>query len=205
MKTSHHSASASVSLYRYTKALSVALGYRDALTRKHSERVLALSLGVGEHCGLTCDEMETLWVAAAFHDIGKIGIPDAVLLKPGRLDRVELECMRGHPGIGQHILLATDLDGAETIAHVIRHHHEHFDGSGYPDQISGEHIPIAARIIAITDSYDAMAVTRPYREAKGHAEIVDILHSESDAKYDPDLTRMFLQFIETSQLKTQLA
>jgi response regulator RpfG family c-di-GMP phosphodiesterase len=200
--TSH---AAFISLYRYTKALSVALDYRDTMTRMHSERVLALSLGVGEHCGLTCDELETLRVAAAFHDIGKIGIPDAVLLKPERLDRVEWECMQRHSEIGQQILLATDLDGAETAARVIRHHHEHFDGSGYPDRISGELIPIAARIIAITDSYDAMAVTRSYHAAKGHAVITGTLRAESGTKYDPDLLGMFLQFIESSPLKTALA
>lgn len=194
-----------ISLYRYTKALSVALDYRDTLTRMHSERVVALSLGLGEHCGLTQGELETLRVAATFHDIGKIGIPDAVLLKPTRLDRAEWACMQRHSEIGQQILLATDLDGAETAAQVIRHHHEHFDGSGYPDRISGEQIPIAARIISITDSYDAMAVTRAYHAAKGHAVIEGTLRSESGTKYDPDLLGMFLQFIESSPLKTSLA
>lgn len=193
-----------VSLYRYTKALSVALDYRDTLTRLHSERVVALSMGMGEHCGLTEDELETLRVAATFHDVGKIGIPDAVLLKPGRLDRTEWECMQRHAEIGQQIMLATDLDGAETAARVIRHHHEHFDGLGYPDRISGEQIPIAARIIAITDSYDAMAVTRSYHAAKGHVLIGETLRAESGTKYDPDLLRVFLRYIETSALKTQL-
>lgn len=194
-----------ISLYRYTKALSVALGHRDAMTRMHSDRVVALSLGMGAHCGLASDELETLRVAAAFHDIGKIGIPDAVLLKPNHLERAERDCMQKHSEIGQEILLATDLDGAETAAQVIRHHHEHFDGAGYPDKLSGEQIPIAARIIAITDSYDAMAVTRSYHAAKGHAVIVEILRSESGTKHDPELSRMFLQYIETSPLKTRIA
>ena len=194
-----------VSLYRYTKALSVALGYRDTMTRMHSERVVALSLSLGEHCGLTDDELETLRVAATFHDIGKIGIPDAILLKPGRLDRTEWECMQRHAEIGQQIMLATDLDGAETAARAIRHHHEHFDGLGYPDQISGQQIPIAARIIAITDSYDAMAVTRSYHAALGHSVIGEILRVQSGTKYDPDLLHTFLRYIETSALKTRLA
>ena len=194
-----------ISLYRYTKALSVALGYRDTMTRMHSDRVVALSLGMGAHCGLAGDELETLRVAAAFHDIGKIGVPDAVLLKPNRLECAEWESMQRHSEIGQEILLSTDLDGAETAAQVIRHHHEHFDGAGYPDKLSGEQIPIAARIIAITDSYDAMAVTRCYHAAKGHAAIIETLQSESGAKHDPELSRLFLQYIETSPLKTQLA
>ena len=113
--------------------------------------------------------------------------------------------MQRHSEIGQQILLATDLEGAELAARVVRHHHEHFDGAGYPDQLIGEQIPIAARIIAITDSYDAMAVTRSYHAAKGHAVIAGILRAESGSKYDPELSRVFLHFIETSPLKTQLA
>lgn len=192
-------------LHRYTKALSVALGYRDSLTRMHSDRVVALSLGMGEYCGLTGDEMDTLRVAAAFHDIGKIGIPDAVLLKPDRHDLAERACMQQHPEIGQQILLATEMDGVDLAARVVRHHHEHFDGAGYPDELSGEQIPIAARIIAITDSYDAMAATRAYHAARGHSLIIDTLQAESGTKHDPELVRQFTGYIETSPLRTLLA
>lgn len=192
-------------LHRYTKALSVALGYRDNLTRMHSDRVVALSLGMGAHCGLTGDELDTLRVGAAFHDIGKIGIPDAVLLKPDRHDPAERACMQQHSEIGQQILLATEMDGVDLAAKVVRHHHEHFDGAGYPDELCGEQIPIAARIIAITDSYDAMAVTRAYHVARGHTLIIDTLQAESGTKHDPELVRRFTSYIETSPLRTQLA
>lgn len=194
-----------VSLYKYTKALSVALGYRDRLTRLHSDRVLALSLAMGTHCGLTADELEALRVGAAFHDIGKIGIPDHVLLKPAKLDETDWTIMRRHSEIGQQILLATDLEGASSAALAIRHHHEYFNGEGYPDRLRGEQIPIAARIISIADSYDAMAVARAYHRARKHTDIVEILRSESGVKHDPELTRLFLEFIESSSLKTQLA
>lgn len=191
-------------LYKYTKALSVALGYRDQLTRLHSDRVLALSVEMGLHCGLSASEIDALRIGAAFHDIGKIGIPDDVLLKPGKLDPAEWQCMQGHSEIGEQILLSTDLKGAKSAALAIRHHHEHFNGTGYPDRLRGEKIPLAARIISITDSYDAMAVTRSYHAAKKHGEIIAILRAESGEKHDPELTRLFLDFIEGSSLKTQL-
>ena len=139
-------------IYQYTKALMVALGYRDNMTRLHSERVLSLSEAMGAACGLFGQELLTLKIGAAFHDIGKIGIPDGVLLKPGRLDAAEWELMRRHSDIVQKILLSTGLAGAEAAALVIRHHHEHFDGNGYPDGLAGEEIPLASRIIAIVDS-----------------------------------------------------
>src|SRR3990167_3639028 len=139
-------------LYKYTKALSVALGYRDQLTRLHSDRVLALSVEMGLHCGLSASEIDALRIGAAFHDIGKIGIPDDVLLKPGKLDPAEWQCMQGHSEIGEQILLSTDLKGAKSAALAIRHHHEHFNGTGYPDRLRGEKIPLAARIIHFTQT-----------------------------------------------------
>lgn len=193
-----------ISLQKYTKALSVALGYRDQLTRLHSDRVLALSVEMGVHCALSGAEIDALRIGAVFHDIGKIGIPDRVLFKPAKLDQTEWECMKRHSEIGQQILLSTDLKGAQSAALAIRHHHEHFNGRGYPDGLVGEQIPLAARIIAITDSYDAMAVTRVYHGARNHREIVATLRAESGTKHDPEMMRIFLNFIEGSSLKTEL-
>ncbi len=150
------------SLLKYTKALSVALGYRDLLTRLHSERVRGLSAAIGKSCGLSRKEFNTLNIAASFHDIGKIGIPDHILLKPSKLDEDEWQIMKQHSEIGEKIILSIDLEGAPQAARLIRHHHEHYDGRGYPDKLSGEDIPICSRIISIADSYDAMAVTRSY-------------------------------------------
>lgn len=188
-------------IYRYTKALMVALGYRDKMTRMHSERVLLLSEALGAACGLSRQEQFALKIGAAFHDIGKIGIADSVLLKPGQLDDDEWNSMRQHCDIGQQILLSTGLAGAEEAALVIRHHHEHFDGGGYPDRLAGDGIPIAARIVAIADSYDAMAVTRAYHAARGHAEILAIMRTESGVKHDPQLLQQFFAIIEDSPLK----
>jgi HD-GYP domain-containing protein (c-di-GMP phosphodiesterase class II) len=188
-------------LYTYTKALSVALGYRDLLTGLHSERVLGLSEAIGARCGLSKKELCILTIAASLHDIGKIGIPDHILLKPSQLDEAERETIRRHSEIGQRIMAATELEGAQQASLVIRHHHEHYNGLGYPDSLSGEEISICSRIISIADSYDAMAVTRSYHHAKTHLEIMAILHKETGEKHDPELMRIFCEIIESSKFK----
>ena len=188
-------------LYTYTKALSVALGYRDLLTQRHSERVESLSEDIGMRCGLSGNEINILKIAASFHDIGKIGIPDHILLKPAQFDEAEWREIKQHSEIGERILASTELEGSQQAARVIRHHHEYYDGSGYPDGLSGEEIPICARIISIADSYDAMAVTRSYHHARMHSEIMAIMHKETGEKHDPELMRVFCEIIETSEFK----
>ena len=190
-------------LRRYTKALTVALAYRDPLTQLHSERVLHLSAELGEKCGLSDHDMGILKISASFHDIGKIGIPDPVLLKPGSFNEDEWGVMKEHPSIGADIMLATDLEGSAQAAEIIRCHHEHFDGSGYPVGYSGENIPILARIICIADAYDAMAMTRSYHKARAHQEIMDIIHSESGKKFDPSLVAIFDELIKHSQYRAK--
>ena len=188
-------------LYTYTKALSIALGYRDLLTRLHSERVLGLSEAIGVACGLSSKELAILKVAAALHDIGKIGIPDHILLKTSQPDLAEWEKIKQHCEIGQRILAATEVEGAQQASMVIRHHHEHYNGRGYPDGLSGDEISISARIISIADNYDAMAVARSYQYAKPHLEIMAIMHEETGGKHDPGLMRIFCEIIESSQFK----
>lgn len=189
-------------LHSYTKALSVALGYRDLLTRLHSERVQSLAEAIGTAHGLSRKELNALRIASVFHDIGKIGIPDHILLKSTPLDEAEWKVMRTHSEIGEKIMEATEIEGALHAAKVIRHHHEHHDGSGYPDGLSGENIPICARIISIADSYDAMAVTRTYHQARAHREIMGIMEKETGIKHDPKLMQIFFRIIETSELRT---
>lgn len=188
-------------LYRYTKALSVALGFRDRMTGLHSERVRGLCLAIGKYCSLSEVELAALGLGASFHDIGKIGIPDHVLLKPVAFDPAEWAVMKQHSEIGEKIMLSTELKGSELAANVIRHHHEHYDGTGYPDGLSGESIPVCSRIISIADSYDAMAVTRSYHRAKNHEEIMQILEKETGEKHDPDLMEVFSQIIGKSEFK----
>jgi response regulator RpfG family c-di-GMP phosphodiesterase len=192
-------------LIKYTKALSVALGYRDLSTQLHSDRVQGLSASIGKSCGLPHTEINTLIVAASFHDVGKIGIPDNILFKPSQLDKAEWEIMKRHSEIGEEIMLATELEGSQQAAQLIRHHHEHYNGMGYPDQLMGEDIPLCSRIISIADSYDAIAVTRSYHHVRTHQEIMAILHEETGEKYDPELMRVFCKIIETSQFKAARA
>lgn len=189
------------SLFRYTKALSAALGYRDASTQLHSERVLGLATLIGVHFGLSLPEMGILKISASFHDIGKIGIPDRILQKPGRFDETEWEIMRRHSEMGEKILLATEMVGAPAASLAMRHHHENFNGQGYPDRIAGEQISIVSRIICIADGYDAMSERRAYHRPKTHPEIMAILHHETGQKYDPALMQIFNALIEGSLFK----
>lgn len=147
------------------------------------------------------EELCILGIAASFHDIGKIGIPDNVLLKSSRLDEAEWEKMKQHSEIGERILGATELEGSQQACLAIRHHHEHYNGLGYPDGLKGRAISICSRIISIADSYDAMAVTRSYHQAKTHEQIMAILHEETGEKHDPELMRIFCGIIESSNLK----
>jgi response regulator RpfG family c-di-GMP phosphodiesterase len=192
-------------LRRYTKALSVALGYRDLLTRLHSDRVQGISEELGACCGLSAKAMSVLGIAASFHDIGKIGIPDRILLKPTQFDEAEWETMKKHSEIGEEIIAATELEGSQQAAFLIRHHHEHFNGMGYPDRLSGADIPVCSRIIAIADSYDAMAVTRAYHGSRAHGQIMAILRGEAGSKHDPELLRVFCEAIEFSKFKAAKA
>ncbi len=189
-------------LSRYTKALPVALGYRDILTRMHSERVVELAVAMGEYCGLSAANLNSLKISAAFHDIGKIGTPDHILLKTTPFDDGEWFVMQQHAIMGEQILIATELEGSAAAARIVRHHHEHWDGGGYPDGLAGDAIPLCSRIVAIADSYDAMAVTRSYHRARSHAQIMNILAEETAVKHDPQLMQMFTRMIEHSPHRT---
>ncbi len=182
-------------------ALTVALGARDHYTRVHCDRVVQLSLELGRHICLTEDELDKLSLGARFHDLGKIGIPDHILRKPEPFDAGEWACMQQHVLIGEQIVLAVNGGRSSDIARTVRHHHEHFDGSGYPDGLKGTSIPLEARIISVVDSYDAMIARRPYPTPRQHQAVMDILTSESGSKHDPDLVHAFGAVIEKSPLR----
>jgi HD-GYP domain-containing protein (c-di-GMP phosphodiesterase class II) len=188
-------------LSRYTQAIAVALGHRDHETRLHSDRVSLLSTELGRLCDMAPGELGILRLGATLHDVGKIGVHDAILSKAGALDPLEWDEMRQHTVIGEDIILAINIPGSEEAARIIRHHHEHFDGSGYPDGLAGEDIPLCSRIISITDSYDAMAVTRSYHRKRTHEEIMQVLFREAGIKHDPRLLDLFRGLIEQSALR----
>lgn len=190
-------------LIQFASALSAALQERDAYTRYHSERVMKLAGEMGRRIGLTANELGMLRAASALHDIGKIGIPDEVLLKPGKLDPEERVVMQSHSTRGAHIVLALDRDGADVVASIVKHHHEAYDGSGYPDGLAGERIPVLSRIISIVDGYDAMATRRIYQEARRHSAIIDEMLKDAGGKLDPVLFELFLKVIDTSESRVQ--
>jgi len=126
-------------------SLTTALGARDVHTRAHSDRVVQLSTELGRHIELSMEELGMLVLGAQFHDLGKIGIPDNVLLKPAAFEQDEWTCMKEHAVIGEQIILAINGEKSPSIARTVRHHHEHFDGSGYPDGLRGTEIPLYTR------------------------------------------------------------
>lgn len=185
-------------LPEYAGALRIALGERDADTLAHCDRVVSLSLSLGATCGLSSAELATLKLASCFHDVGKIGIPDVILRKPGRLNDEEWQTMQNHSVIGERILSGWSQPPIEEAAAAVRHHHERFDGNGYPDRLAGDEIPLLSRIISIVDAYDAMALPRAYHPPRSHEQVMALLRGEADEKYDPTLFARFEEIIDHS-------
>ena len=189
----------------YSRVLAKALDERDGVTRRHCDRVVELSGALGRACRLEAVELRLLRLAAALHDVGKIGIPDYVLMKPTTLVGEEWEAMQSHPERGQRIVLSIGVDGVEAIGLAVRHHHENFDGGGYPDGLAGEHIPYTARMLAIADAYDAMGIPQPYQHRRSHEQIMDILDEEGGHRFDPFLLARFAAMIGHSSWKAPSA
>ena len=171
-------------------AFVTALEVRDLYTRKHSTRVARVAQIVAEEMGCTEEELDIINVAGSLHDIGKIGIRDDILLKPGRLTKDEYEKIKEHPAIGADIISKLGLWGRE--AQIIRHHHERFDGRGYPDGLKGKQIPKLARILSVADCYDAMASDRAYRKKMEKHVVLEIIKENSGTQFDPDVVKIFL-------------
>ncbi|HVU79196.1 MAG TPA: diguanylate cyclase [Gaiellaceae bacterium] len=165
------------------ESLSATVDARDAYTAGHSRRVQQLALAIGRELGLSQAELELLGHAALFHDIGKLGIPDAILLKPGALTDEEWVVMASHAEEGASII--NRLGFLSDAVPAIRHHHERWDGRGYPDGLVGEEIPLPARIIHVADAFDSMLTTRVYRPARPAAEALDELHANSGTQFCP--------------------
>ncbi|HEX8709320.1 MAG TPA: HD domain-containing phosphohydrolase [Pyrinomonadaceae bacterium] len=176
--------------YRTTlKALAAALETRDSETHGHSERVVSFSLQLGRELGLSKDELRSLEFGALLHDIGKIGIPDAILRKPAKLTDEEWKKMRQHPALGQQILSGIEfLDGA---ARIVGQHHEKWDGSGYPLGLRGSQIDLNARIFAVADAFDAMISNRVYRLGKSYEVAAAELSQHAGRQFDPRVVAAF--------------
>jgi putative two-component system response regulator len=165
-------------------SLALSVEAKDSYTEDHCNRLARYSVGVGEKLELPPEQLKALHRGGTLHDVGKIGIPDAILLKKGKLTDEEFEVIKQHPVIGYNI--CRPLHSLKLVLPIIRHHHERFDGSGYPDGLTGEDIPITARILTVVDVYDALRTERPYKPAFDHEKVVAILREETDRGwYDP--------------------
>ena len=177
--------------FRSTKGLTMALHERDQHTRHHCDRVALLAEWMGRALELNRMDMAVLRFGGRFHDVGKIGIPDALLFKKSRFTESQWEVMKTHSERGERIFRATGLAGADRIAKVIRHHHENYDGSGYPDGLRGDAIPLVSQIISIVDAYDAMRSVRLYRKRMSPKKVMSTLESESAWKFSPKVFERF--------------
>lgn len=171
--------------------LIAVLDQRDSYTKSHSDDVAHYSIEIGKHLGLDSDTMQTLYVAGLLHDVGKIGISDHILNKRGDLTDEEMELMKRHPQ------LAVELIGTEgsfkEIAEAVYHHHERYDGTGYPDGLAGDQIPLLARILAVADAFSAMTTDRPYRPAMSIMNAARELVDEAGKQFDPVLVTIFVE------------
>jgi diguanylate cyclase (GGDEF)-like protein len=170
-----------------------ALLERDNYTGEHSARVAELAAEVARAMGLDEREAERVRAAAQLHDIGKVGIPDDILRKRGELSDEEWLTMRGHPMIGERIVRS--VPGLGHVARIIRHEHEHWDGSGYPEGLSGEEIPMGARIVFACDAYHAMTSERPYRAAMSHGNAIRELAEGAGSQFDPHVTEVLIGYL----------
>ncbi|SRR5260221_10766583 len=183
-------------------ALGLTVEARDSSTEAHATRVATHARALAEVAGVKAGRLDDISFGAAIHDIGKVGIPDSILLKPGPLTADETAIMRRHPLIGAEIV--RPLRAGTGLSEIIRHHHENVDGTGYPDGLWGPEIPLSARIVAICDAHDAMVSDRPYRPGRNSNDALRILRAGGGKQWDPALVESFAVLIteELRQLQT---
>jgi putative two-component system response regulator len=171
-------------------ALATAVEAKDALTERHTQRVGESARHLGARLGMPEVALDALYRGGVIHDIGKIGVPDAILLKPGPLDADETEVMRSHVIIGENIV--RPLRSGSTLLPIIRHHHERFDGRGYPDGLRGREIPRLARIVSVCDAFDALVNDRPYRPRLPVEKAMAMLNDGAGRQWDPEVVELFV-------------
>jgi len=183
------------SYFEIVKALAQAIEAKDPYTHGHSERVMKHSLAIAPRLGLSKEEKDSLRYAAILHDIGKIGVRGIILNNPNGLTTEEYDEVKRHPIIGENIISPIEL--LQPIRPLIRHHHEWYNGKGYPDGLSGENIPLGAQILAVADAYDAMKSDRPYRKALTEETAIQELKGGNGTQFDPKIVEVFLEILKT--------
>lgn len=176
--------------YKTIKAISTALDAKDQYTHGHSYRVTLYSMILAKKLNSTPEFMEEIETAGLLHDIGKIGIPQSILCKPGKLTDEEFAIMKKHPEQGEKMIMG--IRQLDVISDWLKAHHERWDGRGYPSGLKGEEIPLSARIIALADTYDAMTSTRSYRKALTHEDAINEIQRCSGSQFDPKLAQLFI-------------
>jgi HD-GYP domain-containing protein (c-di-GMP phosphodiesterase class II) len=174
-------------------ALSQAIDAKDGFTRGHADRVSRIAGAIARQVGLSEKQIEQIELAGMLHDIGKIGVEDRILMKPARLEADEQELMRRHPIYGASILEPSAA--LRPLVPIVLHHHENFDGSGYPDGLRGEEIPVGSRIMIVADAYEAMTSDRIYRKAMGHDRAMEQLNRFKGSQFDPTMVRALEQVV----------
>jgi putative nucleotidyltransferase with HDIG domain len=178
-----------IARFRAAASLARAVDSRDAYTGSHSERVANLAAEIAAKLGLPAEEVELTRLAGSLHDLGKLAIPEEILRKPAALSDAERLVLERHPQIGYRMLESL---GVDPIAYWVLHHHERWDGSGYPDGLAGERIPLGARIIFVSDAFDAMTSDRLYRESLSHEDAIAEVERCSGSQFDPEVVNAFL-------------
>jgi putative nucleotidyltransferase with HDIG domain len=184
------------SLLDTVSALAFAIDAKDHYTQGHSQAVARLAAQIAQQVGLASVQVEEVRLAGILHDIGKIGVPEAVLNKPSRLTDEEFDLMKSHAVLGARILEPLKVKAIENIRRMVRHHHEMVDGTGYPDRLKGDSIPIGARILTVADCFDTMVSERAYKRGRTVAEAVDELHRCSGTQFDPEIVQAFVRSLE---------
>lgn len=186
--------------YKTIKSIAYALDAKDKYTHGHSMRVTLYSLALAKHLNLSEELLEEIETAGLLHDIGKIAIPEKILLKPGKLTEEEFNVIKTHPELGEK--LVESINKLRLVSNWLKSHHERYDGKGYPEGLVGEQIPISARIIALADTYDAMTSNRAYRGALSHETAMEEIAKCLGTQFDPSLAKIFVQIKdEIEQIK----
>jgi putative nucleotidyltransferase with HDIG domain len=174
---------------------------KDKYTRGHSDRVSAYSVLIGEKLGLSEQDINTLKIGGLFHDIGKIGVPDSILLKDSKLTDDEYSEIKNHPSIGAHILSNASI--FKDMIPIVKHHHEKYDGTGYPGKLAGEDIPYLARIAAVADAFDAMTSRRTYRNSLDISIVINEIERCKGTQFDPKIADVFLDILKNDFSKIE--